>query len=484
MRIGSLRGLVAGCLALFVVLSAIGLALVRLEAAQRSAAADRIVVAEAAEVRAAIGDQLSHNVNLARGLRAFVVANPDLGDPDRFAILLEELYVQGDDIRNIGVAPGNEISHVHPIEGNEGALGLRYEDVPAQFATVELAMRTRQSVLAGPIDLVQGGRGLIDRTPVFLADGSYWGIVSLVLDVDSLLERVAADVDGFDLEWAVRTAGTESMPVTTVGGDPELFDRADAVLTMAVPNGTWELAVRSTAPAIGLGVLIAFDVFAIVLAALVSCLVFERARDRRRSRMLSLHDDLTGLANRRLLEARADEACALARREEHPVSIAYVDLDDFKPINDSHGHQAGDEVLRVIAERMSARVRQSDTIARVGGDEFVILLPATDAPGARSLADDLAAAIELPIVFEGRALRVGASFGVATYPDDGDTFDGLLAHADSEMYQVKIGFGTDAGADAGHDRPHLDIDRTDAVSDGSAGDDRALTGAGHARGQG
>ena len=236
---GSLRRLVAGSVALFVVLSAIGLALVRLEASQRAASADRLVVAEAAEVRAAIGDRLSHNINLARGLRAFVVANPDLGDPERFDTLLEQLYQQGDDIRNIGVAPGSQISHVYPVEGNEGALGLRYEDVPEQYVSVELAIRTRQSVLAGPVDLVQGGRGLIDRTPVFLEDGSYWGIVSLVLDVTSLLDAAAVEVEDFDLDWAVRTVESETMPVVAVGGDAALFDDADAVLTMAVPNGEW-----------------------------------------------------------------------------------------------------------------------------------------------------------------------------------------------------------------------------------------------------
>ncbi|MDW3213187.1 MAG: diguanylate cyclase [Ilumatobacteraceae bacterium] len=468
LRTGSLRRLVAGCVALFVVLSAIGLALVRLEASQRSAAADRLTVAEAAEVRAAIGDRLSQNINLARGLRAFVVANPDLGDPARFDNLLEELYAQGDDIRNIGVAPGNVISHVFPIEGNEGALGLRYEDVPEQFATVELAIETRQSVLAGPIDLVQGGRGLIDRTPVFLADGSYWGIVSLVLDVDSLLTGAAADVERFELEWAVRTVENGATPATPVGGDLSLFDDADTVLTMAVPNGSWELAVRSGAPTGGNGLLIAFQVFAVVLAGLVSRLVFERTRDRWRSRMLSLQDDLTGLANRRLLEMRANQACRLAKREGHPISFVYIDLDAFKPVNDAHGHQAGDAALTAISDRMKSRVRESDTIARVGGDEFVILLPATDADGARTLAAELTATIEQPIPFEGCELRVGASCGVATYPQDGDTFDALLAHADSEMYRFKIGIGD--GSDGGADQPPPADD---------AGADRSLTVVGH-----
>lgn len=435
----SLVRLVAGCAALFVVLATTGIALVRLEASQRSASSDRLIVAEAAEIRAALGERLTQNINLARGLRAFVTANPNLGDPARFDILLREFYVQGEDIKNIGVAPDNEISHVYPVEGNEGAIGLRYAELPEQYGAVRLAMETRRSVLAGPIDLVQGGRGLIDRTPVYLPDGRYWGVVSLVLDVDSMIDSVVAEVDGFGLDWAVRTVADDISPERHVGGEVTVFDDPAAVLTMTVPNGSWELAVRPTVASGGNGLLIALQAFAVLLAAAISALVFERNRDRWRTRMLALHDDLTGLANRRRLEARAERACVAARREGHPVSIVYLDLDDFKPINDAYGHQAGDEVLRTVARRLGDMVRGTDTIARVGGDEFVVLLPETRAADARRRTADIVAAIERPVDHQGHELRVGASFGVASYPDDGDTFDALLAHADAEMYSVKVG---------------------------------------------
>lgn len=433
-----IRRLVAACLGLCLVLSAVGISLVRLEESQRSAAADRLLVAEAAEIRAALGDELSHNINLARGLRAFVIAQPDLGDPERFAVLLEQLYLQGDLIRNIGLAPGDVISHVHPLEGNEAALGLRYAELPEQYPSVDLAIRTRQSVLAGPVELVQGGRGLIDRTPVFLTDGSYWGVVSLVLDVDALLASVAEQIEG-DLEWAVRTVAGETMPSIAVGGDPALFDDADTVLTLAVPNGTWELAARSTANNHNQTLPILLHLFAVVIAALISLLVFAGTRARWRATMLSLHDALTGLANRRLLGERADQAFAQARRRKEPLSLAYLDVDSLKPVNDTHGHKGGDIVLQAIAERLTGRVREVDTVARIGGDEFVILLPNTDSIGASAVARDLAAAVERPVRFGDSVLEIGASFGVATYPDDGETFDELLAGADSRMYDAKVG---------------------------------------------
>lgn len=435
-----IRRLSAMCLALFVALSALGMILVRLESSERTAAADRLLVSQAAEIRASLGDELYQSINLARGLRAFVIAHPDLGDPDRFAVLLGELFAQGDHIRNIGIAPDNVLTHIHPLEGNEAAIGLRYDDVPEQFAAVELAIATRATVLAGPVDLVQGGRGLIDRTPVFLDDGTYWGVVSLVLDVDSLMASVAAGIDNDDLAWAIRTVASDFQPATHVAGDVDLFEHADATLTLAVPNGSWEMVI---ADAGGRGhdrtLSLVLHVAAVLVAALVSWLVFEATRERWRATTLSLHDELTGLANRRLLEDRAERALAQSQRDRSPVSLVFVDLDGFKQVNDQFGHEVGDAVLEETARRLTERVRRADTVARVGGDEFVVLAPTTDAYGARVLKEALEACMAEPMSVNGVPLDVGASFGEATYPDDGETFDELLRSADDRMYRAKSG---------------------------------------------
>jgi len=154
---------------------------------------------------------------------------------------------------------------------------------------------------------------------------------------------------------------------------------------------------------------------------------------------LALHDSLTGLPNRKLLNDRLGQALAQAERRGTVFALLYMDLDGFKPINDTHGHDAGDEVLRQVARRLGGVVRKGDTVARIGGDEFAILLvDLTDAGAEAALvADKCVKAMTAPIPFAGLALTVGLSIGLACYPEDGRGADELLAHGDRAMYGVK-----------------------------------------------
>ena len=152
----------------------------------------------------------------------------------------------------------------------------------------------------------------------------------------------------------------------------------------------------------------------------------------------SLHDALTGLPNRRLYLDRIDQAVLASQREGGRVAVMLIDLDRFKEINDTLGHHAGDELLRVVAERMRATLRATDTVARLGGDEFGILLPKFAEPGdVVHLIDKLTRAIEAPVELEDLPIAVEGSIGVAIYPDDADSADGLLQRADVAMYDAK-----------------------------------------------
>ena len=157
-----------------------------------------------------------------------------------------------------------------------------------------------------------------------------------------------------------------------------------------------------------------------------------------RSEHLALHDPLTGLPNRRLLEDRLTKAIERAERNEARVAVLLIDLDSFKQINDTYGHPVGDEVLRVVATRLQMRVRKADTIARVGGDEFLVVVSDLLQPhGAQVLAGKLVADLNEPIMMGDVHLRPCASIGVAIYPDDAQTVESLCAKADAAMYQQK-----------------------------------------------
>lgn len=160
--------------------------------------------------------------------------------------------------------------------------------------------------------------------------------------------------------------------------------------------------------------------------------------DRSRCAHASLHDPLTGLANRTLFQRRADEAITFAAQENGIVAIIYIDLDDFKEVNDNYGHQAGDELLAVISGRIRSVVRSSDTAARLGGDEFAIVLHGVNDRGAVvKICDKLSRVLMQPADIGHSTLQVSGSIGVAITPDHGDNIDSLMCHADKDMYHAK-----------------------------------------------
>jgi len=152
----------------------------------------------------------------------------------------------------------------------------------------------------------------------------------------------------------------------------------------------------------------------------------------------SCHDPLTGLPNRTLLMDRLHQAIALADRNETQVAVLVLDLDDFKAINDTHGHSAGDQALRHVASSIQTCIRASDTACRYGGDEFVVVLPDFAATGRiRAWAQRLRRQIARPFSWQGKDLRVRTSIGVAVYPRDTRDATQLLDRADQAMFRAK-----------------------------------------------
>ena len=181
--------------------------------------------------------------------------------------------------------------------------------------------------------------------------------------------------------------------------------------------------------------------------------ISERMEAQRTLEHQALHDALTGLPNRVLARDRLDQAILLGRRQQAQVALLIIDLDHFKEVNDTFGHQAGDQLLRQVGERFMAELRETDTVARLGGDEFAVALLATDANGARLVADKLLAALERPFIVEGQALDVGASIGIAIYPDHADNADRMMRRADIAMYVAKRSRRTHATYSRDHDEP-------------------------------
>lgn len=152
----------------------------------------------------------------------------------------------------------------------------------------------------------------------------------------------------------------------------------------------------------------------------------------------SLHDPLTGLYNRRYLDEALGRELSLAGQQQRPLSVVMGDLDHFKHVNDAHGHQAGDAVLKAFAQRLHHSARGTDTGCRLGGEEFLLVLPGIAKAGAVAVAERLRqATAATPTEFHGSSIETTASFGVATCPDDAQSVDQLIAAADQALYQAK-----------------------------------------------
>lgn len=181
------------------------------------------------------------------------------------------------------------------------------------------------------------------------------------------------------------------------------------------------------------------DMRLIDLATRIAGIAIERQQAQERIQHMAHHDELTGLPNRTLLSVRLDQAIAHAQRHERCVTVAFVDLDNFKLINDSLGHSAGDELLKIMSERMLRCVRNTDSVVRLGGDEFVIVLP--DQPKVSEMIEptlqQIITSIAHPIRLGDRNVQISCSMGLAFYPADGADTDALLMNADAAMYRAK-----------------------------------------------
>jgi diguanylate cyclase (GGDEF)-like protein len=154
---------------------------------------------------------------------------------------------------------------------------------------------------------------------------------------------------------------------------------------------------------------------------------------------LANRDALTGLPNLRLFQERFLSTLSISKRKGWKAAIMFVDLDEFKKVNDSFGHEAGDRILKMVAKRLLETVRESDTVARIGGDEFLIIqTEVRDKATAARVAEKIVDKISKPFALDKHEIKIGASIGISMYPTNGDSSRELIKKADSAMYKTKF----------------------------------------------
>lgn len=237
------RAILMFCCVLFLALCVLVQYMTSLDQRGRQLHLQQNVMAKASDLRNRIEQQINTTLNMTMGSLVYVASNPDISQVE-FAQFAKVIIQRAPYVLNVGLAKDNVITHIYPLAGNKKALGLRYMDNPFQRAAVERAIKTRKSVIAGPVNLVQGGQGFISRIPIFLNDkkSSYWGISSLVVKVDPFFESVKMKDFTSTLAIAIRGKDAKGAQGDVFYGNAQMFSSENVLLPIHLPVGSWELA--------------------------------------------------------------------------------------------------------------------------------------------------------------------------------------------------------------------------------------------------
>jgi diguanylate cyclase (GGDEF)-like protein len=264
---------------------------------------------------------------------------------------------------------------------------------------------------------------------ILVVGGGRGGTAMLDLFGDDPVIQIVGIFDANPTAPALDIARDRGVPVFT--GLPEALAACAPCLVFNLTGD--EKVTRETAEKIG-----AENILGGFQARFIWNLLTRLKQTNEQIAHLAYHDSLTGLPNRTLLYDRLNSAISRAHRDRESLAVLYLDLDGFKGVNDTYGHGIGDALLREASKRISSCVRESDTVARMGGDEFTVILGGVRAPlGNERVAKEIVEALANPFVLGGKSCMITVSIGVSLYPENGETADQLIKIADAAMYVAK-----------------------------------------------
>ncbi|MES2182856.1 MAG: diguanylate cyclase [Pseudomonadota bacterium] len=378
--------------------------------------------------------ELNSLLFISNGMASYINVYKDELEPEKIKAILKNLWQQSKHVRNLGVAVGYQLTYVYPEASNQNIIGKDYREIPQQWPKVKQAIDSRQGVLDGPIQLIQGGSGMIYRYPIFI-DGKYWGMLSTVIDTDDFLQAAFKNTPSDMHEFGIRTADNKKV----FYGDAKLFLGQDTFRqTSLVPNGQWEWAIKNHLSSFT-NQIIFYQIGGILISLISGIFVYYTMKERYRLSDDAMLDSLTGLPNRRLLNDRMEEAFYTAKRFQKLMAVMAIDIDYFKKINDTYGHDFGDEALKNVALTIKATLREGDTVSRVGGDEFIVVLKELHNIGnIVSIANKLKLAFNQPLVVLDKKITIHLSIGASIYRSETTvTLNQLNKEADIALYQSK-----------------------------------------------
>lgn len=385
-------------------------------------------------IRDDIQARLDSSLFYADFFEMLVSQNPDISESElrEYSAFIVERNPLVD---SVSLAKDGIIHFVYPLEGNEEVIGFNLMEDPDRKRFLEEAINKRKAVAQGPIQALQGGTKIFNRKPVFIEKIStevVWGFANVTIDFDDLISSSLLPDESHAFNYAIEIESKGAQPV--IFGDADVFEADAVTASILLPENKWTIAlVPSTGWNNNRSVhsieTVVFYFFILIIFFLVFIFVLQYYKKRELSRM----DALTRLLNKKTFEISAKKV--LKRSSKHN-GLLLIDFNDFKSINDTHGHLIGDQVLTIAAERLIHCLKKEDLIGRIGGDEMMILIKDIDVQTLESIKDRVIQHIEKPILLNGNMISPSISVG-QTLVSQWLPFEQLYDIVDKKMYRHK-----------------------------------------------
>ncbi|GAB3488985.1 bifunctional diguanylate cyclase/phosphodiesterase [Marinomonas epiphytica] len=376
------------------------------------------------------------------------------GDDSHFDEYARDIQEAIGGVESLQLAPQGIIKKIYPLEGNETAIGLNILKHPQWGAVTKSAIESKELVLIGPMILVQGGEAVLSRSPIFLnrhtPNETFWGFATTVIMMKQLIDSTnlrELENDGYSYQLDRQFTHSNSHSIFFRSKQP--LSESYVSTELILPSGKWTLKIsRDLSVSINsrayIGYALTFT-FAVLAALFLHYMVSQPAKLRelvkektKALQDIAYTDPLTGLPNRRYLNDYLPKILLKNKINRQASTFVYFDLDNFKRINDTIGHDIGDRVLELIALRLNSIIQDDDKITRLGGDEFGLFLHnTTGQENITAIAKQILEAVRAPLKIDNREFALTTSLGIAQIPKDGDNLVSIMQNADMALYHAK-----------------------------------------------
>ncbi|WP_291326249.1 diguanylate cyclase [Desulfovibrio sp. UCD-KL4C] len=443
-----LAGTLAFCLFLTIITIGLGELVIRLDTEHDESIQHDILLNSGAMISQNILKEITHGIFVTETLEALLKSSNY--KVNNFNDWGRQIVVNDSAANAVQLAPNGVVSYIYPLKGNEGAIGHNLLKDKRRDDGALKTVQSREVTFVGPIKLIQNGKyAVIARKPVFrVIDGEekFWGFTIAIMLVDDILPPEIRNLEkqGYLMKLEGDDPDSTEKPLLYISDNWKNKD--DVSMQVEVPNGKWTLTLEHTVihnkyydpfRQIVFFVAITISIYIFIQQFLLQKKQKEILLLNEKLTELSMKDELTGAGNRRAGMQILKYQIEQSKRYNQKLSIAMIDVDYFKLVNDEHGHAAGDSVLRHLSSCLKYSFRKNDSIFRLGGDEFLVIFPQTELKNCVKAINTMVQYIkEYPCKLDKTAHTISLSIGIAEFIKE-ESIELLVHRVDMKLYEAK-----------------------------------------------